>query len=148
MFSFLFRQNKGITYNSKKVKKWQTEHQKLGEYATAIIAAYEARQMKKAHKLLSKLKDLALEHLMDEDETFFKLMRNAKEEDEQVVTHIKEFRNSFRDVKIVLFDFLVKYTSPNAKLDRVFKDTLDQILQALVARIEFEEKNLYALINK
>ena len=147
MFSFLSWGKKDISHNSKKVKKWQKEHQKLGEYAGKIIAAYDKKDLKQTRKLLIKFKDMALAHLMDEDETFFKLLNKAEAKDQHIIDKIKEFRTSFTNVKVVLFTFLTHYTNPQNELDITFKETLDQIILALTDRIGFEEQNLYRLIN-
>ena len=61
---------------------------------------------------------------------------------------MKEFRATFIDTKKVLIHFFIHYTHESTVLDAHFKEQLDGIIGALVKRIEFEEKNLYTLINK
>jgi len=150
MFNFL-KKDKVLAKNSKKVKKWKKEHQQLVECATNIVSSYEKSDLKSTRKHLKKLEEIAFDHLMDEDITFFELLKKVKEknlsEDREIIVAIDEFRNSFVGVKGVLIDFLLKYTNPEVELDDSFKETLDVIIDALTERISFEENNLYVLIN-
>lgn len=149
MFGFLFKQNRDLSKNSKIVKRWQAEHQALANRALKVVDSYEREDLKKARKHLDKLQTLALKHLMDEDVKFFELFKKAEdnEADKEILKSIKEFRNTFIDTKKVLFHFFIYYTNPKNDLDHIFKDKLNAIIDALVNRIEFEEKNLYILIN-
>ncbi len=87
---------------------------------------------------------------MDEDVTFSELFKKAEKSntDQTILEAIKEFRKSFIDTKKVLIRFFIHYTDPNVELDSNFIETLKAIIDALVQRIEFEEKNLYIMINK
>lgn len=147
MFEFLFKREHELTNNSKKVKRWKVEHQSLATYAMKVVEAYDKEDKKKARKHLDKLQVLALNHLMDEDVTFFELCKNAKTKDEKILCAMKEFRRSFIDTKRVLFHFFIFYTNPKNDLDNIFRKKLDAIIGALVKRMEFEESNLYSLIN-
>lgn len=146
MFNFFSKAN--ISHSAKKVAKWSNEHRKLEELAGKIVAAYETEDYKASRKHLCKLQNIALKHLMDEDVTFFELMKNTDEKDQRIIDSIKEFRKSFVDTKKALIRFFIIYTNPVNPLDARFKTTLDVIIDALVNRIEFEENNLYVLINK
>ena len=147
MFEFLFNREKDLTKNSKKVRRWKAEHQSLAKYAIKVVEAYDKNEKKKARKHLDKLQGLALNHLMDEDVTFYELCKNAKSKDERILCAMKEFRRSFTDTKRVLFHFFIFYTNPSNDLDSLFRQKLDAIIGALVKRIEFEENNLYSLID-
>ncbi len=148
MFSF-FGGNKDIAQNSKKVKQWHNEHQAIVKYAVEILNAYEYNDIKKVKKILKKLNIDATNHLMDEDNTFMDIMEKAKEQesDQKIVQQIIEFRKSFRNTKMVLFQFFAKYSNPQATFDDNFKNEFTAIVDALGARIGFEEDNLYVLLN-
>lgn len=145
MFDFLFHHHKDLAHYHGKVKKWEGEHKHLAQEAMAVVEYYEKQDMKKAKKHLVKLQSLALNHLMDEDVTFSDLFKKAEdtETDQAIVASMKEFRKTFIDTKKVLIRFFIHYTDPNTELDAKFKAQLDAIIQALVKRIEFEEKTLY-----
>lgn len=148
MLSFLGKSDKNIEKNSKVVKRWKNEHRKLEIYAGKVISYYDGNDTKKAKKYLNKLELLALNHLMDEDVTFFDLEKMAKEKDEKILNAMLEFRRSFSGTKKVLFHFFFYYTSPKTNLDETFREKFDGIVNALVQRIEFEEANLYTMIAK
>lgn len=150
MFDFIFNRKKDLAHNSKKVRKWQAEHKALATHAVKTVELYEKHDLKKAKKQLIKLQSVALNHLMDEDVTFSELFKKAENTntDKHILQAIKEFRKSFIDTKKVLIHFFIHYTDPNVELDSVFIAKLKGIIDALVQRIEFEETNLYVMINK
>ena len=150
MFDFIFNRHKDLEHNSKKVKKWQAEHKALATLAVRTVEFYENGDLKKAKKELGKLQSVALNHLMDEDVTFSELFKKADKTytDQRIVDAMKEFRKSFIDTKKVLIHFFIHYTDPNVELDDIFIEKLKTIIGALVQRIEFEEQNLYVMINK
>jgi len=145
---FLFWKDKGIEYNAKLVRRWENEHRKLEKYAGIVMEAYDKGDIKKAKKVLNKLELLALNHLMDEDVTFYDMSKKAKATDTKVLAAMKEFRHSFFDTKKVLFHFFFYYTDPKTELDDTFRTKFDGIVDALVKRIAFEESNLYTMIAK
>ena len=150
MFDFIFNRKKDIAHNSKKVKKWEAEHKALATHAVKTVQYYENNELQKAKKQLIKLQSIALNHLMDEDVTFSELLKKADTTytDQHIVESMKEFQKSFIDIKKVLIHFFIHYTDPSVELDSVFIEKLKGIIDTLVQRIEFEEKNLYILINK
>ena len=150
MFGFLFHHHDDLMHNKRKVKKWEGEHKALAQTAMTVVKHYDNNDMAKSKKHLVKLQNLALNHLMDEDVTFFELFKKAdgSDVDKEIMVSIKEFRSTFIDTKKVLIHFFIHYTDKNTVLDAHFKEQLDGIIGALVERIEFEEKNLYTMINK
>ena len=150
MFGFLFHHHDDLIHNKGKVKKWEGEHKALAKEAMAVVNFYDNNEMKKAKKHLVKLQNLALNHLMDEDVTFSDLFKKADESetDKKIIASMKEFRATFIDTKKVLIHFFIHYTDDKTILDAHFKQQLDGIIDALVKRIDFEEHNLYTLINK
>ena len=150
MFNFIFNRKKDLAHNSKKVKKWQAEHKAMATHAVKTVELYEKGDLVKAKKQLIKLQSVALNHLMDEDVTFTELFKKAEDTntDQHILDAIQEFRRSFIDTKKVLIHFFIHYTSPNVELDDLFIEKLKGIINALVERIEFEETNLYVMINK
>jgi len=145
---FFLGKSKDLEKNSRVVKRWKTEHRALEKYAGKVITAYDSKNTKKAKKYLNKLELLALNHLMDEDVTFFDLEKQATHKDKKILDAMLEFRRSFSGTKKALFHFFFYYTSPKTVLDDTFRTKFDGIVNALVARIEFEENNLYLMISK
>ncbi len=133
---------------SKNVKQWEKEHRQLENLAGAIIGAYDKGDVKETRKQLGKLKDVALNHLMNEDLTFYEMKRKVGNKDKDVFSAMAEFETSFREVKLVLIKFLDHYSNPEVDLDEEFKTTFDVIVGVLVERIQFEESNLYVLLDR
>ena len=145
---FFLGKNKDIEKNSRIVTRWKKEHRALEKYAGMVMTAYDNKNPKKAKKYLNKLELLALNHLMDEDVTFFDLEKQASKKDKLILDSMVEFRRSFSGTKKALFHFFFYYTSPKTILDDTFREKFDGIVNALVQRIEFEEHNLYVMISK
>ncbi len=138
----------GNKRKSKNVRQWEKEHRHLEKLAGLIIGSYDKKNYRETKKHLIKLKDVALNHLMDEDLTFYEMKRKASDKDTEVFDSMKEFELSFREVKLVLIKFLDHYSRPEVALDQEFKETFDTIVGVLVARIQFEEANLYVLLDR
>ncbi len=135
--------------NQKLVKQWTKEHQLIVKSAGKIIQAYEDNNAKKIKKELISLRELALGHLMTEDLEFYKLKKETGKHtlDSQTEKLVNEFTNSFKETKLVLMNFLTKYTHSKANYDAEFFETFNVIVGVLGERIAFEEENLYVALN-
>ncbi len=133
--------------NKKLVKKWEKEHEKIVVLAHAVIAAYSKNDHDSAKKALKELNNLAVDHIMNEDIEFYRLLKDKKRVDEKTEKLVNEFTATFKGTKITLMNFLTQYSRPEATLDQEFFDTFNAIVGILGERIEFEEKNLYTKLN-
>jgi len=132
----------------KLVHKWEKEHQEIVVLATKVIQHYSKHEYKKAKSYLVKLNNIAVDHVMDEDIQFFKLLHDKAKNDSKTAQMVKEFTNSFRNTKVTLMNFLHKYTKDDIELDDEFFETFNKIVEVLGQRIEFEENNLYAKLRE
>jgi len=132
-----------LSKNQKLVKKWKQEHAQIVVLAHSIIAAYSKDDHNTAKKELEALNNLAIDHLMDEDIQFYRLLKDQMKTDVKTKKLVNEFTKSFKDTKITLMKFLTKYTRPEAVLDDEFFKTFNAIVAILGERIAFEEENLY-----
>ena len=130
--------------NQKLVKKWQKEHEKIVELAHKVIGEYSKNNLKAAKKAVKELNSLAVDHVMNEDIEFYKLMRDEKRIDTKTEVLVDDFIKSFKQTKLTLMSFLSNYSKPDVPLDNEFFTTFNQLLEILGERIEFEEKNLYS----
>jgi len=142
MFSSLFSSK-----NQKLVKKWMQEHEKIVVLAHKVIAEYSKNNHDKAKKELEALNVLAVDHIMNEDIEFFRLLKDDEKLDPKTKRLIEDFIKSFKDTKVTLMNFLTKYTRPETTLDDNFFNTFNEIVNVLAERIAFEEKNLYVKLN-
>ena len=129
--------------NQKLVKLWKKEHAQIVVHATKIIELYDNNDQKAIVKELKAIKKLTISHLMTEDIEFFRLLRDEDRLDDETKIFVNEFKDSFKDTKRVLMDFLSKYAKSSAVFDEEFIDTFKAIVGVLAERIAFEEENLY-----
>ena len=133
--------------NQKLVKKWEKEHEQIVVLAHNVIAAYSKNDHKKAKKELKALNELAVDHVMNEDIEFYKLLKDQKRNDSKTEKMVKDFTHTFKDTKIALMNFLTKYSRPEIELDEEFFTTFNELVGVLGERIAFEEENLYVKLN-
>ena len=138
MFGSLF-----ASKNKKLVTKWEKEHEQIVVLAHKVIAAYSKNDHKQAKKELVALNELAVDHVMNEDIEFYKLLKDQKRNDSKTEKMVKEFTKSFKGTKIALMNFLTKYSRPETVLDDEFFTTFNELVGILGERITFEEENLY-----
>jgi hypothetical protein len=115
--------------------------------AHKVIAAYSKNDHDTTKKELNALNVLTVDHLMDEDIQFYRLLKDQKRMDYQTEKLIHEFTGTFKGTKTTLMNFLTKYSRPEAILDQEFFDTFNTLVGILGERIAFEEENLYIKLN-
>jgi len=142
MFSNLF-----LSKNQKLIKKWEKEHEKIVLLVHQVIAEYSKNNHKKAKKVLISLNNIVIDHITNENIEFYKLLKEEKKHHTDDAKAIEEFSDTFKETKMTLMNFLTKYSRQDIPLDDDFFTTLNQLADILVERIDFEEKNLYHLLN-
>jgi len=100
-----------------------------------------------AKKSLQTLATLAVDHLMNEDISFYRIMKEQGKVDDELEELIAEFKDTFKGVKTTLMNFLSKYSRPDIPLDADFFDTFNTLVGILAERITFEEENLYSKLS-
>ncbi|MCD6432983.1 MAG: hypothetical protein J7L21_02985 [Sulfurimonas sp.] len=133
--------------NQKLVKQWSEDHEQIVVLAHKVIAGYSTHNLKVAKKELIKLNNLTVRHLMEEDIGLYRLLKDDKRVDSETKKLADDFRRSFQGIKMVLMDFLTKYTDKEAILDEDFFKTFNELVGVLGERISFEEDNLYNKLN-
>ena len=135
-----------LSKNQKLVKVWEEEHKKIGALAGKILASYEENDIKSTKKYLNELDSLTVGHLMKEDIAFYNLIKHSENLDKETITHIKDFRETFKGTKTALMNFISKYASPKTELNDEFANAFKGLVGIVVKRIEYEEKNLYQVL--
>lgn len=133
--------------NQKLVKQWEKEHEQIVVLAHKVIAAYSKNDNDLAKKELKALNKLAVDHLMDEDIQFYRLLKDQKRLDVKTEKLVNEFTKTFKGTKIALMKFLTKYSRPETILDDEFFTSFNELVAVLAERIAFEEENLYIKLN-
>jgi hypothetical protein len=101
-----------------------------------------------AKNSLKLLNNLAVDHLMNEDIEFYKLLKDDKRLTPETIELVNDFTRTFKDTKMTLMKFLTKYTKDDIELDEEFFNTFNTLVAVLADRIDFEEKNLYSLLKE
>lgn len=135
----------GIQYSPKLIKELEDDHKALVNLYKEAANAIERRDGAALRRNLGQLKDSLTGHLLKENLKLYAYMNHCYRNDAEGVDLIKGFRNDMTQIGKVVFNFLSKYTAPGAKFDLAFKKEFDAIGEALVRRIESEEKQLYPL---
>lgn len=133
--------------NQKLVKKWEKEHGEIVQLAHNVIAEYSKNNHIAAKRELKSLNSLAVDHLMNEDIQFYRLLKDRRRYDQSTEALINEFTATFKGTKKVLMGFLTKYSHPETILDDKFFTTFNELVGVLGERIAFEEENLYLKLN-
>ncbi len=142
MFSSLF-----LSKNQRLVKRWKKEHEKIIVLAHKVIAEYSKNHYKKAKKNLILLNNLAIDHIIDEDLKFYKFLNGSQYLSSDKKASIVDFIDTFKNTKVELMSFLTKYTRDEISLDEEFFQQFNELTEVLIERIQYEEKNLYRLLN-
>ena len=134
--------------NKKLVKKWKKEHQELLEISSKVIEKYEKNDLKATKKLVVELEKKVLKHIMIEDIELHNIEICEKRGTDQVKKSIHKFHKTFHEFKMILMDFLTKYSKKEEELDEEFIESFKALAQILIQRIEDEENGLFALLEK
>ncbi len=127
-----------LSKNQKLVKAWEQEHKEIGALAGKIIESYESNNTKSAKKYLNELNTLVIGHLMKEDLAFYNLLKHPDGIKEEMVDHIREFRETFKGTKTALMNFIAKYATPHVELDDEFINAFKGLVKVVVSRISYE----------
>ena len=152
----LFSKNKDsdLAHQNKDVKRWKREHDALKKQAGKVAEDFGNGKIKKARENLKKLESFALQHLMSEDVRFYEMKKAVEAENmdtpenRAVLADMKVFEESFQGTKQVLIKFFSHYKKPEVPLDKTFAEDFGAIVDAVVARIDFEESTLYKEMSK
>ena len=135
-----------LSKNQKLVKKWTKEHEDIVVLAHKVIGEYSKNNHDNARNALKELNNLAVDHVMNEDIEFYKLMKDQKRITTKSEALVREFTVTFKGTKMALMNFLTKYTQDDIVLDEEFFNMFNNLVGILGERIEFEENNLYSLL--
>jgi len=142
LFSSLF-----LSKNQKLVKKWTHEHEEIMILIHKVLAEYSKNHHKQAKKLLKLLNNAIIDHVTHENIVFYKLLKDKKGVSNQNKNSIEEFIESFKEMRLDLMRFLTEHTKEDSILDDEFFNILNEVADVLQERINFEEHNLYQLLN-
>lgn len=96
-------------------------------------------------KTISKLKDILINHLNNEDKIFYSDMRKkAIELSQDALLHALDiFIEDMNKISKKVFDFFSKYENDISGREKEFTQDLAEVKDVLIKRINSEEKTLY-----
>ena len=152
MFSFFTKKKKkknpAPDYDSKLIKKFHKDHEKLVKQVTLVKEAVENNEPQKAKQGLKKLKMEMLAHFMEEDIKLYWYLKHHYKESSDTIETIKMFEESIKRIQKEVVAFIDHYSRDEIKFDMVFDKDFQGIIDALSSRMETEESSLYTLYKK
>ena len=142
MLSSLF-----LSKNQKLVRKWTAEHEEIVLLIHKVLGEYSKNNHHTAKRALISLNNLVIDHVTDENIEFYRLLKDKKRVSAKNRKSTEEFVATFKDMRLDLMRFLTLHTKEETILDDNFFDTLNEIADILRERIDFEEENLYTLLD-
>ena len=136
-----------LSKNQKLVRKWTQEHEEIVILTNKVLGEYSKNRHKNAKKSLVKLNHILVDHVTHENIEFYKLLKDERRVSIKNRKATEEFVDTFKDMRLDLMKFLTHYTKKKTVLDEEFFNILNGIVDVLQERIDFEEKNLYSLLN-
>jgi len=147
MLSFFKKRKRKIDlpYDTKLIKRFHKDHEKLIKTVTKIVTAVKANEITKVKALLGQFKIELLGHFMEEDIKLYRYLKKYYHDEEEITQTIKMFEESIKEIQRDVVAFLDHYAKEDTAFDKYFHERLQEIVKALQTRIETEEKSLYTL---
>lgn len=140
--------SKGVTYDSGLIQSLEKDHEMLVEIFGKIWSqGYEKSDFDAVCFHLSDFKALFQSHLLRENVKFYVYLEQALRKDSHSLSIVKEFRKDMNDIANAVIGFCKKYDKPEYTevAHEAFKADYQAIGQALVRRVQLEERDLYSL---
>lgn len=136
-----------IAYHPNLIDQLKTDHQKLLATFGHVLTTFKAGDLAGTAKLLEEFRGDIQGHLLTENVKLYIYLEHALRQDEESHRLVHGFRHEMDGIGKVVLAFLGKYRNIASQPDLVvsFGPELEQIGEALVARIKREEDTLYPL---
>ncbi|GAA6137228.1 hypothetical protein NBRC116583_09750 [Arenicella sp. 4NH20-0111] len=140
--------SKGIAFDSGLIQNLEKDHEMLVEIFGKIWSeGYEKSDFDVVSRHLSEFKSLFQSHLLKENVKFYAYLEQAMKKDSHSLSVVREFRKDMNDIANAVIGFCKKYDKPEYTkvAHESFKKDYQGIGQALVRRVQLEERDLYSL---
>jgi methionine salvage enolase-phosphatase E1 len=139
---------KGVNYDEGLIDNLEKDHEMLVELFGKIWKnGYEAGDFDALGKHISEFKALFQSHLLKENVKFYAYLEQSMKHDPHSLSVVREFRRDMNDIANAVIGFCKKYERPEftKAAQESFKKEYQDIGQALVRRVQLEERDLYSL---
>jgi hypothetical protein len=140
--------SKGVAYDSGLIENLVHDHESLVEIFGKIWSeGYEKSDFYSVSGHLREFKSLFQSHLLKENVKFYAYLEQAMKTDSHSLSVVREFRKDMNDIANAVIGFCKKYDEPEytKSAHESFKVDYQGIGQALVRRVQLEERDLYSL---
>lgn len=140
--------SKGVAFDSGLIENLEKDHEVLIEIFGKIWSdGYEKSDFESVSRHLSEFKSLFQSHLLKENVKFYAYLEQAMKRDPHSLSIVREFRKDMNDIANAVIGFCKQYEKPeHTKVSHEsFKTDYQGIGQALVRRVQLEERDLYSL---
>ncbi|RBP51351.1 hemerythrin domain-containing protein [Arenicella xantha] len=142
------KQSRGIGFDAGLIDNLEKDHEQLVEIFGKIWKdGFEAGNFEVLTTSLSEFKTLFQSHLLKENVKFYAYLEQSMRQDPHSLSVVREFRRDMNDIANAVISFCRKYERPEyTKVAKEsFKKEYQGIGQALVRRVQLEERDLYSL---
>lgn len=139
---------KGVMYDHGLIDNLEKDHELLVEIFGKIWSdGYEVNNFVGLSLHLREFKSMFQAHLLKENVKFYAYLEQSMKHDEHSLNVVREFRRDMNDIANAVIGFCKKYDSPlqTRKEAESFVKEYQGIGQALVRRVQLEERDLYSL---
>jgi methionine salvage enolase-phosphatase E1 len=142
------RSSTGIKYDADLIDNLEHDHEQLVElFGKVWKEGYEASDFEALSSHLVEFKTLFQSHLLKENVKFYAYLEQSMRGDTHSLSVVREFRRDMNDIANAVISFCKKYE--RSEYTKVAKDSFKKeyqgIGQALVRRVQLEERDLYSL---
>lgn len=137
--------NANIRYEPTLIPNLKKDHKKMSSIYVEIENAYHAGKAADIRRFLIEFKDLLTGHILKENISLYAYMKYNLKNDPINYELMQSMQKEMGDIGRVVYRFLDKSTKSTAVYDVEFKREFDQIVNALVRRMQNEENQLYSI---
>jgi len=143
--NILLKLQKIYTFENKLITELKNDHQNLFTLYHKIEKNLYKEHFEKIPEILKKFHYEYRLHIIYEDNYFYTYMKSKYKHNEKILSFINEKQEEMKSISNSIAKFINYFdTVEKIKTDK-FKKELQKLGNALKARIEFEEKELYTL---
>lgn len=139
---------RGVSFDASLISNLEKDHELLVEIFGKIWKnGYEEENFDALAAHLKEFKAMFQSHLLKENVKFYAYLEQSIKEDAHTLSVVREFRRDMNDIANAVISFCKKYERPEytkVAVDSFVKE-YQGIGQALVRRVQLEERDLYSL---
>ena len=144
-FFGLKRTEKADSHQAKLIQELKEDHQDLINLYVKIGETFNNKKYKQTASLLKKFEEMYKLHILLEDNKFYPYMKKKFKNKPDVYELITNKQEEMNEITNVLTKFVKKYQKEHNLMTGTFLADYEQIKNALLERVKFEESKMYPL---